>query len=106
MLGWLGLVAKIIESVLGKAAGHTIDLSLDRKHRASKALLRFYGTLEKSSVLLEKLLDVFDTAIKRQKPLFFSKDLVPFENQIVRLTEDVARQYEELIGAIYIFDPQ
>lgn len=106
MLGWLGFAAKVMEFVLTKAAGRTIDLSLDRKHRASKALVRFYGTLEESSVLLDTLLVIFDTAIKRQKPVSFSKDLVLFENQIVRLTEDVARQYRELISTIYIFDPE
>src|SRR5205085_1101563 len=43
--------------------------------------------------------------IQRQKPVWFSKDLVPFENRIIRLTEDVARQYGELVDAIRIFDP-
>src|SRR6266478_5195584 len=105
MLGWLGFAAKVIEFVLTKTAGHTIDLSFDRKSKASKALLRFYETLEESSVLLKQLLKVFNEAIQRQKPVWFSKDLVPFENRISRRTEDVARQYGELVDGIRIFDP-
>src|SRR5438034_551762 len=106
MVGWTGFAAKVIEFVLNKAAERVIDLSRDQKHRASKALLRFYDTLQESSVLLKELLDVFDREIERQKPVFFSKHLVPFENRIDRLTADVTRQYDELIDAIYIFDRQ
>jgi len=106
MLGWLGFAAKVLEFVLTKAAGRTIDLSLDRKHRAAKAFLRLYDTLESSALLLDELLSIFDRAVQQRKPIIFSKDLVPFENRIVRLTEDLRRQYGELVGAIYIFEPK
>jgi hypothetical protein len=56
--------------------------------------------------LLEQLLEVFNRAIERKKPILFSKDLVPFENQVTRLTEDLKSQYDKLVGAICIFDPQ
>ena len=105
MLGWLGFFAKTVEFLLTKVAGHTIDLSLDRKHRATKGLLRFYSTLEESDEVLEQVLTIFDEAVERRKPVIFSKDLVPFENQITDLTEDFARHYNELIDAIYIFNP-
>jgi hypothetical protein len=106
MLGWLGFSAKVLEFVLTKAAGRTIDLSLDRKHRAAKAFLRLYDTLSSSAILLDDLLPIFDQAVQKQKPVIFSQHLVPFENRITRLTEDLRRQYSELVGAIYIFDPK
>ena len=106
MVGWLGLCAKVVEFVVSKATGHAIDLSLDEKRRAARALIRFYETLEESSVLLKELLKVFDEAVEKKKPIFFSRDLVPFENRITELTEDVARQYNKLIDAIGFFNPQ
>jgi hypothetical protein len=105
MLGWLGLFAKAVDFLLAKAAGRAIDLSLDRKHRAAKGLLRLYSTLEENSAVLGQLLTIFDKALERRKPVIFSKDLVPFENHITYLTEDFARHYNEFIDAIYIFDP-
>jgi hypothetical protein len=104
MLGWLGFCAKVVEFILTKAAGRTIDLSLDRKHRAAKGLLQLYSTLEESTAVLGQLCIIFDKAVERRKPVIFSKDLVPFENRITYLTEDFARHYSELIDAIYIFD--
>jgi hypothetical protein len=58
---------KAVEFVLTKAAGRTIDLSLDRKHRAAKGLLRLHGTLEECGAVLEQLLTVFDKAIERKR---------------------------------------
>jgi hypothetical protein len=106
MVGWLGFCAKIVEFVVSKATGHAMSLSRDQKRTAARALIRFYETLEESSLLVEDLLKVFEVAIENRKPVLFSKDLVPYENRIIRLTEDVKSQYNKLVDAIYIFDPQ
>jgi hypothetical protein len=106
MIGWLGLCAKIVDFIISKAADRTITWSLGARRKAARALIRFYETLEQSSLLLQNLIEVFNNALKRKKPISFSKDLVPFENDITRLTEDVARQYDELVAAIGLFDPK
>jgi hypothetical protein len=106
MIGWLGFCAKVVDFIISKAADRTITWSLDARRKAARALIRFYETLEDSNLLLQNLIEVFNNALKRKKPIFFSKDLVPFENDITRLTEDVARQYDELVAAIDFFDPK
>jgi len=106
MIGWLGLCAKVLESVLSKATGHALTFFFDQKRRVAMTMVKLYETLEESSVLLEQLLEVFDQAVEKKKPISFSKDLVPFENRITRLTRDVAARYNDLIHAIYIFDPR
>lgn len=106
MIGWLGFFGKVLDFFITKAAEHSLDLSLDRKHRAAKGLLRLYNILEESTALLEQLLIVFDGAVERRKPVLFSKDLVPFENRINYLSEDFRRHYHEFVDAVYIFNPQ
>jgi hypothetical protein len=106
MIGWLGFGAKVLDFVTSRAADRTITWSLDARRNAARALIRFYETLDASGMLLENLLEVFNEAVERKKPIMFSKELVPFENQIARLTEDAARQYDDLVAAIYLFDPQ
>jgi hypothetical protein len=106
MLGWPGLCAKILEFLLPKAADHVIKFSPDARRNAARALIRFYETLEETDLILEDLLEVFDEAVEQKKPILLSKDLVLFENRITRLTEDAARQYDELVAAIYLFDPE
>jgi hypothetical protein len=97
-------LAKVADFAISKAADRAIQWPPDRKRTAARGLLRFYETLEESSLLLEQLIEVFNEAIKRKKPILFSKDLVPFENRVTRLTEDLKSQYDKLVGAIYIFD--
>ncbi len=86
--------------------GFRCDLSLDRKHRAAKGLLRLYNALQDNATLAGELLLVFDRAVERKKPVWFSKDLVPFENRINYSIEEFARHYHEFVDAIYIFEPQ
>jgi hypothetical protein len=106
MIGWSGFCAKVTEFVISKATGHAVTYWFDQKRSVARALVRLYETLQKSSELLEHLLRVFDEAVEKKKPIAFSKDLVPFEGRITRLTQDVAAQYNNLIHAIHIFDPR
>jgi hypothetical protein len=106
MITWIGLLAKLTESVLTKLAGRRIELSLDKRHRAAKGLLRFYDTLQQARDLVEELVDVFGAACSRRKPVLFSKDLVPFENAIVRVNEDFQRHFDEMAAAISILSPE
>jgi hypothetical protein len=105
MLGWTGFQTKIVDFLLSKAIDRVSKFLPDEKRKAARALIRLYEHLEDSDLLLEDLLEVFDKALEQKKPILFSKNLVPFENQITRLTEDAARQYDELIATIYLFDP-
>jgi hypothetical protein len=106
MIGWSGFCAKVREFVISKATSHAVTYWFDQKRSVARALVRLYETLQESSELLEHLLRVFDEAIEKKKPIAFSRDLVPFEGRITRLTQDVAAQYNNLIHAIHIFDPR
>lgn len=105
MITWIGFLAKLTEFFVMKVAGRRIDLSSDRRHRAAKALVRYYHALEESGAMLTELLEIFDNAYQKQKPILFSKDIVPFENRITRLNEELARQFDELVRAIGILYP-
>jgi len=105
MITWIGFLAKLTEFFVTKVAGRRIDLSSDRRHRAAKALVRFYHALAESGAILTELLEIFGNAYQKKKPILFSKDIVPFENRITRLNEELARQFDELVRAIGILYP-
>jgi hypothetical protein len=105
VLTWTGLIARLTESFLSRIAGKQVELSRDRRHRAAKALLKFYYSVVEANEVLVELLQVFERALQIRKPVRFSKDLVPLENRISAVNDELSRQFGQLVSAISIFDP-
>lgn len=103
MLTWTGLIARLTESFLSRIAGKQVELSRDRRHRAAKALLKFYYSVVEANEVLVELLQVFERALQIRKPVRFSKDLVPLENRISAVNDELSRQFGQIsIGDLNI----
>jgi hypothetical protein len=105
MVGWTGVIGKIINFVLEKIAGKKLDLLLDDRRRAARQLYQLYLALSDLEVLCQELIVELREMTKVSDPEVSAEWLRDISIAIDETSERFLEATQGLTGVLSIFDP-
>jgi hypothetical protein len=105
MFGFVGVVGKVIDLVLTRVAGKHIELSLDKKHQAAKAFVRFYESVTDLQAVLDEFLKYSESFVLQRNFNLRASRIAP----IIARLQPASREFVESLGhlgpALRLYDP-
>lgn len=105
MLGWLGLLGKLVEFSITKIAEKKIDLALDQRKHAAKTFLRLHESLEKlSQASMEFIYQSRDGLSSESRRVLYRVPIEKIAKDIDNASTAFFSAFEDLNQIILLYD--
>lgn len=106
MLSWSSFAGKLVQTIIEKLVGKSVESSLDKKSRAAKAFYHLYESIDLLIPTMNSLIKVFEECVTpKYRPIVFSMRIQQVMPNVNESTETFLNSFNEVAFALAIYDP-